>query len=123
MVIDTNVSIGEILDLPYKNIFSVMTPIFLSKTPPEWQKNLLHWKLDRDLSISGACHEIEIQRYQMYIDVRPKLAVYTCRKIRTNCWQITDSRPRQSRNTVSLFNKPQVITGKYNKELSIKEKI
>ena len=59
-VIDTNVSIGENLDLPCKNIFSVTTPIFLLKNPPEYQKSLLHWKLDRALAISRARHELSI---------------------------------------------------------------
>ena len=33
MVIDTNISNGENLDLPCKNIFLVMTAFYLSKKP------------------------------------------------------------------------------------------
>ena len=41
-VIDINCSYGENLDLPCKNILSVMTVPSLSINPPEWQKNRLH---------------------------------------------------------------------------------
>ena len=53
-----NFSNGENLDLPCKNILPLMIASYLSRNFPPWQKNLLHWKLDRDMAFSCACHEI-----------------------------------------------------------------
>ena len=58
MVIDINFSMGENLDLPCKNILLLMIASYLTENFPPWQKNLLHWKLDHEMSISRACHEI-----------------------------------------------------------------
>ena len=75
-VIDINFSIRENLDLPCKNILLLMIASYLSENVPPWQKNLLHWKLDREMSISLTCHEICIT--SLLLDDIPGRVVDKC---------------------------------------------
>ena len=60
-VIDINFSNGENLDLPCKNILPLMIASYHSKNFPPWQKNLLRWKLDCEMSFHA-----HVTRYALH---------------------------------------------------------